>query len=164
MADLTAEYLKQVLHYEPETGKFTWIKRVSTAIQIGDETGSPSGGYLLIRVGDRLYKAHRLAWLYMTGEWPDRKIDHKDTVRDNNTWDNLRLATDAQNSHNTRIFRTNTSGFKGVSKHKASGLWQAYIWVNNKKVSLRYHKTPEAAHAAYSEAAHRLRGEFARVA
>jgi hypothetical protein len=90
-------------------------------------------------------------------------IDHRDGDGLNNRRSNLRIATRAQNLHNQRIVRRNTSGFKGVSWNKRDHKWQARIYVNNKQFSLGYHATPELAHAAYCEASARLHGEFGRT-
>ena len=88
---LTQSELKSLLHYDPETGLFTWIAPLSNRVQVGDvcSTVAPIG-YILIGVrGQKLY-AHRLAWLYMTGEWPENQIDHINCVKTDNRWANLR--------------------------------------------------------------------------
>lgn len=83
--ELTAGRLRELLHYNPETGTFTWIARSAhgSHIRIGAIAGSSpnSNGYLQIRADGRTYKAHRLAWLYVNGEWPRADIDHKNGVR-----------------------------------------------------------------------------------
>lgn len=162
---LTVERLMELLVYEPESGALKWISRPSKKVRIGDcaGCGATKRGEVLIRIDRVLYKAHRLAWLYMTGVWPADEIDHRDCDPSNNRWSNLREATREQNNFNVKKLSTNTSGFKGVSLHKASGLWQAYIWSKNRKVSLGYFREPAIAHAAYVSAAMRLRGDFARV-
>ena len=95
---------------------------------------------------------HRLAFLYQTGQWPARQVDHINGVRDDNRWSNLRESTNAQNSQNERRARSsNTVGFLGVSRHR-SGRFRARIVVDGKERSLGLHDTPQIAHSAYLSA------------
>jgi hypothetical protein len=150
---LTADRLRELLHYEPGTGVFTW--RVSRgSCRIGDK----------VRIDRGLYYAHRLAWLYMTGEWPAHQIDHINGVPGDDRWANLRPATNAQNNANGSRRVTNKSGFKGVWWHKQCRKWVAAIMVNGRSRHLGLFNCPAAAHAAYVEAANKHFGEFARVA
>jgi hypothetical protein len=164
---LTAEQLRAALIYDPETGDFTWRYRPDQRKEWNTRfSGKPAGGYrrpnghMLIAVNYVNYHAHRLAWLYMTGKWPTGEVDHIDTDGGNNVWTNLRDATRRQNGSNTRIRSTNTSGFKGVSKHGER--WIATITANNHQRYLGIFDTKEEAYAAYVAAAKRLHGEFAR--
>lgn len=84
-------------------------------------------GYIAISIDSKKYLAHRLAWLYMTGEWPENQTDHIDHVRDNNKWDNLRKATNQENLKNQSIRKNNESGITGVCWHKTANKWMAYI-------------------------------------
>lgn len=162
---LSQAYLKSILEYDPLTGVFLWSRRVAARVQIGDVAGTVGDkGYRVISVCNRDYKAHQLAWLYMTGEWPTQWIDHCNGIRGDNRWANLRLASPQGNAHNARTRKDNSSGFKGVCWHKGSRKWAAYIQHGGKRLSLGRHATPELAAAAYAEAAQRLHGEFARVA
>lgn len=162
-ADLTAERLRLLLHYDPETGVFTWLVARRGTARVGAIAGSrPGNGYWMIRVNGQLYKAHRLAWLYMYGGWPTHQIDHEDTDKGNNRWKNLRPATNGQNQANTKKRTTNTSGFKGVYWHATEKRWRAYITVNRKFKHLGYFDVRELAHAAYCRAAEEFFGEFAR--
>lgn len=162
---LTAERLREVIHYNPEDGTFVWLVSLSSSHKAGSIAGCVNPkGYVVIRIDRHLYRAHRLAWFYMTGEWPDRGIDHEDTNRSNNRWLNLRVATDMQNSANSRRHKDNSSGFKGVHLHKQTMKWAARIMVAGKSIHLGLFPTPEAAHAAYAAKAIELSGEFARVA
>lgn len=162
MVILTQEILRRLVHYDPLTGLFTRLIRTSNRIRTGESTaGSPRGAYLVLCIGGRQYPVHRLAWLYMTGEWPP-KIDHEDLDGINNKWANLRLATESQNKANVARSATNTSGFKGVSFHKATNKWCARIKVEQRPIWLGLHDTVEAAHAAYCAAAREHFGEFAR--
>lgn len=162
--ELSAERLRELLHYNPETGDLTWITDLTNNVRAGDRAGTRnSKKYLQIRVGKRFYQAHRLAWLYMTGEWPAHHIDHINCIRDDNRWCNLRPASRTQNLANTKRYLNNTSGFKGVSFHRPSQKWLAQIRANNVFHYLGIYKTPEEAHAAYCSAATKLFGEFART-
>jgi hypothetical protein len=118
-------------------------------------------GYVLVGVDGPQYLAHRLAWLYMTGAWPDAEVDHIDGNRANNAWSNLRLASRSQNIANSGLRVTNTTGFKGV--FKARKKFNAKITVNYKSVNLGNFDTKEEASAAYKRAAQAAFGEFARV-
>lgn len=114
---LTPERLREVLHYHAATGIFTWRVATSKRIRVGAIAGCKHkrDGRIYISVDRRLYKAHRLAWFYVEGVWPPHGIDHRDNVPDHNWFDNLRLATQAQNSQNQRrAHRDSKSGLLGV--------------------------------------------------
>jgi hypothetical protein len=98
-AALTQARLKELLHYDPESGAITWASRPSSRVKVGMLAGKvhPTQGYRQVRADKSLYYAHRLAWLYMTGEWPAADVDHINHVRDDNRWSNLRGATRSQN-------------------------------------------------------------------
>lgn len=150
----TQAELKELLHYDPETGVFTWRKT---------RAGTPSGrGYRRISLGNRLILEHQLAWLYMTGEWPNHPIDHVNRDGCDNRWSNLRRATGTQNNANRRSHSQNTIGLKGVGKdHSRKNPYRAQITVNRRQIHLGQFKTPEEAHAAYCRAAKLHFGEFA---
>lgn len=159
---LTAERLREVLFYNEQTGLFTWHITLSNRAQAGEIAGrSRSNGYVRISVDRHLYAAHRLAWLYVTGEWPKHQIDHINGVRHDNRWLNLREATSAQNKFNMGIRKNNTSGFKGVSWHAPRERWVAYIRIDGRTRNLGYYDSPYEAHEAYRRAADSLFGEFA---
>lgn len=155
--ELTAERLRELLHYNPETGVFTWLVH-RFRHKAGSVAGSPeSDGHTCIGVCGRNYRAHRLAWLYVHGHWPKQEIDHINGVRTDNRIANLRDVSRTVNSENLRSAKSNnTSGFLGIYLHKKSGLWHASIKVNGRKLSLKYHKTKEEAYAVYVEAKRRL--------
>ena len=160
---LTAERLRELLRYDPGTGIFSWLIWRSRSARAGDIAGHVySNGYVYIKIEGRNYLAHRLAWLYMTGEWPKDEIDHENTIRSENWWDNLREATGFQNKANTKKSAANTSGLKGVSFHRRSNKWMAQIKSQGRHHYLGLFDAPEAAHAAYANAARRLHGAFAR--
>ena len=111
----TCEQIKNALHYDPETGLFTWLISPSQRAPKGSVAGTLNdAGYLLIGFEGKRYRAHRLAWLYMTGEWPSSEIDHRNTNRRDNRWENLREASGSQNQWNQQKRTDNTSGVKGV--------------------------------------------------
>lgn len=162
---LTAERLRELLSYDAQTGLFTWrVSRPGRYGRVGAVAGFfDSSGHRRICLDCETYAAHRLAWLYVHGEWPVGDIDHKDTVRSNNAIDNLRPATNAENHFNMRRHRDNASGFKGVDFHRKVGRWRAVIHVGGKQSHLGYFDTAEAAHAVYVAAATEHYGEFARA-
>lgn len=151
MSELTAEVLRSVLDYNPETGVFTW--RVKAGVRMpGTIAGSPDSlGYIKIAFRKKDYRAHRLAWLYVYGEWPADMVDHIDGNPANNAIANLRDVSTVVNQQNHRkAKRTNKSGLLGVSrKAKCS---TARIKVGDKVIFLGCFKTDEEAHAAYLEA------------
>lgn len=155
---LTAEMLRGLLHYDPETGVFTRLVQTTPAVRVGDVAGTVGrNGYVQIQVAGGLHYAHRLAWLYMTGEWPVAQVDHLDTNRINNRWTNLREAAPRLNSENRRkAQRNNISGLLGVSKFASR--WEARIGVKGQQMRLGAFDTPEEAHQAYVAAKRRLHG------
>ena len=159
---ITADALRDALSYDPLTGKFTW-KMPRRKIVVGAEAGFIDRlGYRHIRIDLKLYRAARLAFLYMTGEWPSDEIDHINCVRDDNAWSNLREANRSQNTANRRT--KNATGFRGVFLHRKTGLYRAEIRKDGRAKSLGYFKSPEDAHAAYVAAGKTVHGEFFRAA
>ena len=151
---ITLEQAEREVTYDPETGIFT---RISTDRVAGS---LDSCGHRQIRICGRLTMAHRLAWLFIKGEWPSERLDHEDGNPDHNWWSNLRLATPAQNTCNSRLRPDNKCGLKGASFHKGTRKWQATV--AGKYLGL--FDSPEAAHAAYRAEAVKRFGEFARFA
>lgn len=146
---INASDLRLLLDYDPATGVFT--RRVSRrSFKAGSLAGChDSDGYIVITIYNRLYKAHRLAWLWMTGEWPHESIDHRNGIRDDNRWCNIRQATKSENCHNIAISSRNTSGYIGVAFHKSSGRWRALIGLNGKQVQIGSYDTAHEAYSAY---------------
>ena len=134
--ELTAEYLRSVLDYDPESGIFTWKVGSANQVKVGDVAGWPDDGYLRIMVQKRSYHAHRLAWLYVRGEWPKDQIDHINRDRADNRIANLREVTNKQNLQNAGKYSHNTSGHTGVCWHKQSSKWEAKIRHNYKHIYL----------------------------
>lgn len=123
-----------------------------------------SAGQRIINIQGKLYRAHRLAWFYVNGVWPRGLIDHKNGNSLDNSIDNLREATFAQNSQNSKKPATNTSGYKGVYFSHHANKWRAQISVNGRTKNLGYFYTKEEAYAVYCAAANKYYGEFARYA
>lgn len=162
---LTHERLLEVLTYEPETGLFRWKKRTSNRIVVGAVAGTPHPqGYVRICIDGQLFFAQRLAVFYMTGTWPTEVSDHRNLDRADNSWDNLRDASNSQNGANAKLSAANKSGFKGVSWESRRQVWQAFIKVDGKSKFLGYFKMIEDAAEAYRVAAIEHFGEFARAA
>ena len=157
----TADRVRQVLDYDPETGLFTWKVRKGR-IRAGSLAGSLRHGRHVIKIDDNQYQASRLAYLWMKGEWPPCVVDHRDMDKRNNSWSNLRLATHSQNQCNIRARSDNAVGLKGVT-HKGR-TFQARISVDGKLRHIGTLGQAEDAHSAYVAAAKRHFGEFARSA
>ena len=150
--DLTAEFLRSVLDYNPETGVFTWKvdrQRVKKGTIAGNIYAS---GHMRIRVDGRSYYAHRLAWLFYYGEWPKGPLDHKDRDPANNAISNLRECTFSENRQNSTRSRGSTSKYQGVTWHKRANKWVAGIRVNKKSIHLGYFDDELEAANAYREA------------
>ena len=150
---ISAERLRELLDYDPETGIF--IRRITTSNRSpkGSTAGRNNGnGYLRIMIDGYTDYAHRLAWFYVYGKWPEGEIDHIDGNGRNNAISNLRDGTHAENSQNLSLRSTNKSGAIGVSWAKNIQRWEAYICVNYKKKCLGYFDDPQEARATYLKA------------
>lgn len=147
---VTANRLRKLLDYNPDTGIFVWKLATTNRVKAGDAAGSRgSDGYIRIGVCGRIYKAHRLAWLYVHGDWPKMELDHINGIKTDNRIGNLRDVTRSVNARNLhRAQRNSASGVLGVSLHKATGLWRAY----KHRRYLGYFKTVDAAKAAWDAA------------
>lgn len=125
-----ADRLKELVHYDPDTGVFLWREDKTNGIKAGDEAGGYTGrGYRTIRIDRELCFSHRLAFLYMTGELPTDGVDHINGVKDDNRWENLRHACQKVNNKNTKQRKDNKSGVTGVHWHKRDEVWTASIGV-----------------------------------
>ena len=134
---LSQSRIKVLLHYNPKTGNFIWKIRTSNRINIGDIAGCISSiGYVFISVDSILYKAHRLAYLYMTGNFPENEIDHINKNTGDNRWINLRDVTHQENLRNQKLNKRNKSGCCGVSWNSCTKKWRADIMVNQKNIYL----------------------------
>lgn len=153
---ITQKRLRELLSYDPDTGVFQWLFSRGTA-RAGAVAGSAdSYGYLQTKIDRRCYLNHRLAWLYVHGEWPTRQIDHINGKRTDNRLANLRIVSASVNQQNHRVARVdNKCGLLGVSS--SGKRWQARIsHPGGKDAYLGLFDTPELAHAAYLEAKRRL--------
>ena len=140
-----------------------WVRGLRNRA-VGDEAGHIGpNGYRHIRIDYESHLAHRIAWLYINGEWPPDQIDHINTDKLDNRISNLRPATASLNGSNRGPDRDNRTGLKGVYYNQAAKRWMAQIRCQKKSHYLGLHDTPEEAHAAYIKAAKRLFGEFARA-
>jgi hypothetical protein len=143
--ELTQDILKSVLRYGPETGHFTWLVKTNNNMEQGMRAGHLlKSGYIAISIGSKLYRAHNLAWLYMTGEWPLNEVDHKNRCGADNWWKNLRPATHSQNMQNTKVRSDNKSGIKGVAWCESEGKWRSNVSVNGKRIVKRFSTIEEA--------------------
>lgn len=170
--DITGDLLRELLDYDQETGAFVWKKRKESTSDyhgcvkrwndkhVGKvATHSMTNGYSGISIYDKKYYAHRLAWLYVMGKWPENQIDHKDLNKTNNRWSNLRDATGAQNSYNQPLRKDNTTGYKGVYYCRRDDLYT--VKLGNEVIG--YFKNKDAAINARIKA-QAIHGEFVRAA
>ncbi len=150
---ITPQRLRNLLSYDATTGQFTWLVQRSIRVKIGCAAGNLNrgDGYWYIQVDYRSYPAHRLAWLYVHGEWPKEHIDHIDGDRINNRLNNLRDVSRSVNLQNRkRASVHNKTGYLGVSPFKTK--FMANIRLAGKRTYLGLFATPEIAYAAYLEA------------
>jgi hypothetical protein len=146
---LTAERLRELLHYDPDTGSFTWKVKVSHRCVIGSEAGTlQKRGYRTIGIAGKRYQAHRLAWLYVHGEWPAGEVDHWNGAHADNWIKNLRDVPPRVNKQNIRAAnKDNSSGFLGVSRNGKR--WAAQLDNGGRKVYIGTYDSPQEAHEAY---------------
>ena len=151
---LSVAELRQALEYDPATGTFRWKVQKNAyggKTQVGEIAGhTAKNGYVLIGLNGRVYRAHRLAWYFTHGQWPEQVIDHIDGNRANNALANLREVTIAQNAQNIhRAHRDSACGLLGVEKHTQCNRYGARISAGGRRRYLGLYKTAEEAHAAY---------------
>src|SRR6185312_16709481 len=125
---LTVERLREVLDYNAETGVLTWRTARGSRAPAGKPAGSPNGaGYIVVKVDNRRFLAHRLSWAISYGEFPPNEVDHINTVRNDNRLVNLRSANPSENRHNASVHRDSAVQLKGVTPSR--GKFQAQIKV-----------------------------------
>lgn len=150
---LTQERLKELLEYTPETGLFTWVASPNRSIVKGTVAGTSSRGYIRVKLDGKQYAAHRLAFLWMEGVLPAKEIDHKNGVRDDNRWDNLRQVSSSTNNRNRHRARSDSAiGIMGVRFDRRYGTYSSRITVDDKQIHLGTFLTSEEASQAYREA------------
>ena len=154
-SDLTAERVREVLRYDPKTGAFTWGLRAGphSRSKVGTAAGGVSDrdGYHRIRMGYRLFLAHRLAWMYVHGVWPSGEIDHENRNRADNRIANLRDVSVSANRQNRAASKNNKYGVKGVCL--VANKWCAVIHTAGKNIYLGSFDKIEDAAAAYARGA-----------
>lgn len=150
---ITQKELKNKFTYDQQSGLFNRDKCFHSRY-INAKVGClDKDGYLVINISGKLYKAHRLAWLYMTGEFPSSCIDHIDRNKINNSWSNLRVVSMSVNKQNmVAPTRKNKTGYLGVSFYKITNKYVAGIKLNGKRKTIGYYSTPKLAHEAYLKA------------
>lgn len=155
--------LKQLVKYDPVTGIFTRLVTTSPRAIAGDVAGTLDiNGYTIMRIDSTRYRAHRLAWVYMTGSPPKEDIDHRNGARSDNRWSNLREATNSQNLMNRRLAKTNKIGIKGVWPSNSKSMpFRSAIRQDGKSRHIGHFATAEEAARAYADAAKEIQGEFA---
>lgn len=156
---ITQNYIKENFTYCPESGLMARINCKKFKITPKNKTAS---GYVRFKIFGKNRLAHRLIWLYMTGEFPSDglEVDHINGIRDDNRWANLRLATRRQNRLNSTIDKDNKSGYKGVCWSKHSKKWRAACKINYQYHHIGLYENKEDAHKAYVNYVKELHGEF----
>jgi hypothetical protein len=163
--DVTLADVSKYLRYEPGTGKFFWLRNTRSKRRAGDVAGwlHAATGYICLGLFKRKYRGNRLAWLFITGEWPPAgfEVEHKNRIRSDNRKCNLRLATRSQNLANIPTSKRNTSGHRGVSWSKKENRWVAQIVVKGKRTFLGQYIDKDDAIEAYRTKYEEEFGEFA---
>ena len=144
MNELDSTRLRELLQYDPSTGIFTW-KINRCVVKVGDVAGcvNKASGYYRLRLDGKCYSGHRIAWLYVHGEFPVDQIDHINRIKHDNRISNLRQATQLQNSQNL----SNSTGIAKIGKS-----WIAKVKTNYKSKTIGKFSSKEQAHQAYLEA------------
>jgi HNH endonuclease len=159
---ITPEQIRNMFFYNSRTGVLRW-KKLEGRRKAGPLGSIDSKGYLAIHIRPHMYRLHRIIWAWKTGKWPLGEIDHKNGVRTDNRWNNLRNATRIQQNANQKPRKNNTSGFRGVYWLTDSKKYAAVIHLNGKKTYLGYDKNLKRAAAIYKKAAKKHFGEFSRA-
>lgn len=154
--------LKAQLDYDPLTGIFRWkVSQKRNQVKAGDVAGSlMKVGYIEIGIENHRTTAHRLAWYYITGEWPAR-VDHRNRIKTDNRWLNLRKATASQNQANIETRKDNTSGYKGVVLDSRRGTWTAEVRFEKKRHRKSGFASADAANEWAQKKRAEIHGEFA---
>lgn len=153
VTEVTLEQVKKLFSYDPDSGVFTRLISTSRCVKVGQVAGSMNGdGYLQVKIDGHRYTMHRLAWLYVNGEWPKGVIDHLNGHRADNRIANLRDTTQKVNAQNKHKARSDSaSRLLGVYKEKRGRRYRSHIWIDGRLHVIGYFDTKEEAHAAYVE-------------
>ena len=157
---ITQEELQALLHYDADTGVFTWKQTKGPRAVKGDVAGTDFKGYVRIKINSEKYLAHRLAWLYVYGDFPEGMLDHINQNKSDNRICNLRKASRSENLFNKGKTKANTSGVKNVSWCKRHKVYLARLSVNNRKIYLGRFKTISEAEAVLTANRQKYHGEF----
>lgn len=154
---LNHEYLLKILDYDELSGIFKWKTKISKCIHVGDVAGNINkiSNYIQIRINKQIFLAHRLAWFYVTGKWPENGVDHKDAIRSHNWISNLRDCTSQINNQNRqRCIQTQTfhSNIPGVHFRAERKKWRVLLTINNKVIYFGHYKRQEDAELVCIEA------------
>lgn len=155
---LTVDELHSIAHYDPKTGIWSRIKS-------GKRLGGlhKRHGYRIIQINLVSYRSSRLAWFYMMGEWPPVQVDHINTIRYDDRWNNLRLATGSNNGGNRNLNKNSTTGIKGVWYDKINKKYHAKIQYQRRRIYLGLFPTKKEVAIAYRDAAMKYHRQFART-
>lgn len=157
---LTSDYIKSILDYNESTGIWTWVRPTSNRVQCGDIAGRVmNNGYRYIHINGQSYAAHRLAFLWVTGNLPKQDVDHINGIKLDNSWNNLRDATRSQNLFNRSAYRTNILGIKNVSQK--DGKYRVRLSVNGVQKQIGIYEDLELAQLVAIEARNLYHGKFA---
>ena len=165
---ITQDYLKSILNYDPDSGAWSWIISPRPGLTVGSQADHVDPyGYKLIVINYKAYLASRLAWLYMTGKWPEYTVDHKNNDNTDDKWENLRLATYSQQCMNRRVRKDRKYDLpRGVEAVVTGGRFNGYravLMVNRKKYRSSLTQSAEEAHKAYIELSKQHHGEFGHL-
>ncbi len=150
---ITQKQIKELIHYDKDSGVFTWkVDRQNIAKKGMVAGSSASDNYLVLTLFNKQYKAHRIAWMYEYGHFPKDNIDHINGNKKDNRIINLRDVTSLINHKNMSIDKRNKSGKTGVTWHKLSKKWIANISVDKRLVHLGYFENIEDAIKVRQEA------------
>jgi len=152
---LTQARLKELLHYDPETGEFTRLVATSNVVKVGDiiGKGAKTNWYKRVGIDGRDYYLHRLAFLYMVGDWPRFDVDHISGNRTDNRWCNLRDVPTQTNLQNVRRASSRSkSGVLGVVHLPHRKRWVSSVQIDGRQQFLGSFKTAQEAETAYLEA------------
>lgn len=156
-SDLTFEKAHEFLTYDKDTGFFYWKLSRMGAPKKGSLAGSiTSEGYIAICVDSDRYQAHRLAWLMHYGDFPSTYLDHINRNKTDNRICNLREVSNGENCKNVGVRKSSSSGYTGVSWHKAANKWNARIMVNWKRINLGLFESKEDAYLEYVKASQKF--------